>query len=404
MEAYPSKIDSYLSKLKEHSRAAISAFSVLEGSEIQVSLRFCVQKFLTECVAISEILWNSHDKKLRKHIRSVLSISGDSPFSPADFSELRVAFREIEKTGGTEKNLKDKGMENTPEANTGFQELAAFSYDPGAKILTYDGKNYEILPFFLAARDLYASLSFFKELQACTEIFEKNPEDAPSLFQKAVLLYKARRFEAALQLTAQVLEIVTDDHRVWYNRGVILSEMGQLEEALAAYNRTIELEPAFEIAWDNKGVTLARLGRFEEALETYEKVLVRSPKYAEAWAGKGSILSALGKKEEALEAYSLALKIRPDYLEALTCTGSLLSRLGRFEEALETYDRSLQLAPTETGPWAGRSFVLLELNRYEEALQSCNRALELKPGFAPALEIKVKILSGISRQKTRTSQ
>jgi len=55
-------------------------------------------------------------------------------------------------------------------------------------------------------------------------------------------------------------------------------------------------------------------------------------------------------------------------------------------------------------PWAGRSFVLLELNRYEEALQSCNRALELKPGFAPALEIKVKILSGISRQKTRTSQ
>jgi len=88
----------------------------------------------------------------------------------------------------------------------------------------------------------------------------------------------------------------------------------------------------------------------------------------------------------------------------LTCTGSLLSRLGRFEEALETYDRSLQLSPTETGPWAGRSFVLLELNRYEEALQSCNRALELKPGFAPALEIKVKILSGISRQKTRTSQ
>jgi len=34
----------------------------------------------------------------------------------------------------------------------------------------------------------------------------------------------------------------------------------------------------------------------------------------------------------------------------------------------------------------------------EEALQSCNRALELKPGFVPALEIKLRIISEISRQ------
>ena len=139
------------------------------------------------------------------------------------------------------------------------------------KSLTYNGKDYEILPLFLALRDLYASLPFFDELKTCTEMLEKDPQDATALFQKAVLLYKARRFEAALQLIAQVLEIVPDDYRVWYNRGVILSEMGRLEEALDAYNRTIELEPSFEIAWDNKGVVLARLGRFEEALEDLRK-------------------------------------------------------------------------------------------------------------------------------------
>jgi tetratricopeptide (TPR) repeat protein len=403
MEADTTKTDGYLRELKEHSRAAVSVFNVLENSESQASLRFCVQKFLNEFEGISKILWNNNNKKLRKHIRSVLSIPGDSPFSPTVLSGLRTAFRGIEKTG-TEEKLKDKGMENTPEENNGLQESPAFSYDPGEKILTYDGKNYEILPLFLAARDLYASLPLFKELLSCTEMLEKDPKDATALFQKAVLLYKARRFEAALKLTAHVLEIVPDDYRVWYNRGVILSEMGQLEEALAAYNRTIELGPAFEIAWDNKGVTLAKLGRFKEALETYDKVLLRHPRYAEALAGKGSILSALGNKEEALEAYISALKIRPDYLEALTCTSSLLSRLGRLEESLETYDRALQLAPTEPGLWAGRGLVLLELSRLEEALQSCNRALELKQGFAPALEIKVKVLSEISRQKTGDSQ
>ncbi len=377
VEAYPDKIYSYLKELKDRSRAAISAFSALDNSESQVSLRLCVQKFLNECEGISNILWNSNNKRLRKHIRSVLSMSSDSPFSPVAFSRLK--------------------KENTGPKELGLKELADFSYDPGTKILTFDRKNYEILPLFLAARDLYASLPFFNELQECTEILETNPEDATALFQKSVLLYKARRFEAALQLTAQVLKIAHEDYKVWYNRGVILGEMGRLEEALEAYNKAIELEPAFEITWDNKGVVLARLGRLEEALENYDRILLRYPKYAEAWAGKASILSTLGRKEEALEAYNAALKIRPDYPEALISTCSHLSSLGRFEEALAAYDRALQHAPKEPGLWAGRSLVLMELHRYEEALQSCNQALELKPGFIPALEVKVRVISEISR-------
>jgi tetratricopeptide (TPR) repeat protein len=408
VEAYPNKIEGYLNELKDHSRAAISAFSALEGSESQVSLSLCIQKFLTECEGISTILWNSNNKRLRKHIRSVLSISSDSPFSPVAFSRLKAVIKEIgkakgtEKTGKTEKKLKDKGIKSDQEENTGLKaldlkELAAFSYDRGTKILTFDTKNYEILPLLLAARDLYSTLPFFKELQQCTEILEMNPEDSTALFQKSVLLYKAKRYEAALKLTAQVLEDLSEDYRVWYNRGVILAEMGRLEEALEAYNKAIDLEPAFEIPWDNKGVVLAKLGRFEEALETYEKVLTRYPRYAEAWAGKASILSTLGRKEEALDAYNQALKIRPDYLEALISTCNLLSRLGRFEEALAAYDRALQLAPKEPGFWAGRSLVLMELQRYEDALQSCNRAIELKPGFIPALEIKLRVISEISR-------
>jgi tetratricopeptide (TPR) repeat protein len=398
LEAYSSKIDGYLNELKDHTRAAISAFSVLESSESRRSLRFCVQKFLSECEEISKILWNTNNKKLRKHIRSVLSISGDSPFSSAAFSRQRTVLRGIEKAGGSEKKLKNNKMENKSEENIVPEELAALSYNQGIKTLTFEGKNYEILPLLLAARDLYASLPLFKEFQECAERLEMNPEDATALFQKAVLLYKARRFEAALQLIAQVLKIVPDDYRVWYNKGVILEEMCLHEEALTAYNRAIELEPSFEIAWDNKGVILAKLGRFEEALGNYEKVLLIHPQFAEAWAGKGSILLTLDRKEEALEAYRLALTIRPDYKEALTCISSLLSRLRRFEEALDTYDKVIQLAPTEPELWAGRSLVLLELDRHEEALQSCNKSLELKPGFIPALEIKVKILSEISRQ------
>jgi hypothetical protein len=44
------------------------------------------------------------------------------------------------------------------------------------------------------------------------------------------------------------------------------------------------------------------------------------------------------------------------------------------------------------------------MGKQEEALENCNRALELKPGFIPALETKVKILSEIRKQKARSYQ
>ena len=105
----------------------------------------------------------------------------------------------------------------------------------------------------------------------------------------------------------------------------------------------------------------------------------------------------------------MKLTVRPSKsglitLKPLRAPEACFPGLAGLEEALEAYDKALQLAPTEPGLWAGRGFVLLELNEYEEALQSCNRALELKPGFAPALEIKVRVLSEISRQKARASQ
>lgn len=407
MQVYPSRTEDYLKELREHSRAAISAFDTLKHAESLLSLRLCLQKFLRESAEISKIFWSSDNKKRGEYLKAVLYIKSNSPFSPAVFSGLKSVLKEIEGIQESQKSgtiTKHKRIEGNLLEENSLQDPAAFSYDSVTKILRANGNKYEILPLFLAVRDLYASLPFFDELKACNEMLEKDPQNATALFQKTVLLYKARRLESALQLIEKVLEIVPDDFRVWYNRGVILSEMGRLEEAIDAYDRAIELEPAFEIAWDNKGVVLFRLGRLEEALEAYEKVLLRNPKYAEAWAGKGSVLSKLGRKEEALEAYNSALKIRPDYLEALKAAGNLFFMLGRSEEALAAYNNALQAAPEDHILWAGRGLVLLELNKQEEALQSCNRALELKPGFNPALEIKVEILSRISRQRARDSQ
>ncbi|AGF98134.1 hypothetical protein DU80_20375 [Methanosarcina mazei] len=393
MRGLESEYGVILPELRGHCKAAIRNFGNLNSSG-DVDLHSSFKDFWTECSRVSAILWCKSDKKYRQRLRSVLSIADNSLLSPRLMSITETELKKMENLPG----------ESQGGESQGIQKAAPFSYDPAQGVLKIQDKRLEILPLFMAVRDLYSSLPFFDELKSCTEMLEKDPRNATALFQKSLLLYKAGRFENSLKFIEQVLEIVPDDFRVWYNKGVILSDMVLLKEALDAYDRAIELEPSFEIVWDNKGVVLAGLGRLEEALETYEKVLLRDPKYAEAWAGKGSVLSALDRKEEALEAYSSALKIRPVYPEALKAAGNLLFKLGRYEKALSTYDMALQASPEDPGLWAGRGLVLSELNKQEEALQNCNRALELRPGFNPALEIKVEILSRISRQKAENSR
>ena len=388
-----SKSERYLEELREHCAFALGAFRELNSPSASRNTCEAGRKFCTEFRQISGIFWARNNKKQRKEIRQVLSITDESPFYSKSLPWLDSFLQEF--SDRRNKAVNEVSGEALPDT---------CSYEVSTGIFTFNGKGYGFMPLFLAVRELYASLPLYGELKSCSEILQKDPENATALFQKAVLLDRAGRFEEALQMTGKVLEIVPDDYRVWYNRGVILGEMGRLEEALEAYEQTIKLEPAFEIAWDNKGVILARLGRYEEALESYSRVLGKNPGYAEAWAGKGSVLLTLGREEEALEAYSAALESRQDYLEALACKGTLLSGLGRFEEALDVYDRALESVAEEPGLWYNRGLVLSGMHRYEEALQSYNKALEIKPGFLPAQEAKLKALSGISREKRKAGE
>ncbi len=388
-----SKAERYLAELREHCAFALGAFRELNSPSASLNTCEAGRKFCTEFRQVSGIFWARNNKKQRKEIRHVLSITDESSFYPKSLPWLDTFLQEF--SGRRNKPADEASGEPVPDT---------CSYEACTGIFTFNGKEYGLKPLFLAVRELYSSLPLYGELKSCSEILQKDPENATVLFQKAVLLDRAGRFEEALQLTGKVLEIVPDDYRVWYNRGVILGEMGRLEEALEAYDRVIRLEPAFEIAWDNKGVILTRLGRYEEALETYDLILGRNPNYAEAWAGKGSVLLTLDRKEEALEAYTLALESRPEYLEALACKGTILSGLGRFEEALDIYDLALESVPEEPGLWYNRGLVLFEMQRYGEALQSYNKALETRPGFLPAQEAKLKALSEISREKRKNRE
>ncbi len=58
------------------------------------------------------VLWHKKDRKFGKHLRSVLSVSNNSPLSPAVFSGFKTVIKGIEKekTAGI---CKTEGIENT---------------------------------------------------------------------------------------------------------------------------------------------------------------------------------------------------------------------------------------------------------------------------------------------------
>ena len=81
-----------------------------------------------------------------------------------------------------------KKMENLPGESQGgesqgIQKAAPFSYDPAQGVLKIQDKRLEILPLFMAVRDLYSSLPFLMNSNPVLKCLKRIP-NATALFQE----------------------------------------------------------------------------------------------------------------------------------------------------------------------------------------------------------------------------
>lgn len=140
---------------------------------------------------------------------------------------------------------------------------------------------------------------------------------------------------------------------------------------------------------------------YQTALRLADAAVAEDPAYAEAAVTRAVTLARMGRLEEAAEAYGAAAAQWVGHPEVHAMRGIVLEKLGRDADAREAYGAALagfrELAGTgEPAPkvWLQQALSVYLLEGGSDALVVLNRLLGKYPDYAPALEIKRRVLDG----------
>ncbi len=193
---------------------------------------------------------------------------------------------------------------------------------------------------------------FYLNADACASVvLARNPDHAPSLGVRGLVLLNGHKFAEARDLAAKVVAKHPEDPMAWGTSSDALLELGQYPEAVAAAQKMLDLKPnlpsysrASHLEWLHGDVATAKKtvreaidagraakrdpepgawvlvqaamifwheGDFEGAEAGFDKALERLPDFAPANVGKGRVAMARGDHRRAAELFERAWKASP---------------------------------------------------------------------------------------------
>lgn len=140
---------------------------------------------------------------------------------------------------------------------------------------------------------------------------------------------------------------------------------------------------------------------YPTALRLADAAVAEDPAYAEASVTRAVTLARMGRLEEAADAYGALAEQWPGHPEVHAMRGIVLEKVGRDTDAREAYKAALggfnELAgggEPEPKVWLQQALSVYLLEGESDALVVLNRLLGKYPDYAPALEIKRRVLAG----------
>jgi tetratricopeptide (TPR) repeat protein len=141
---------------------------------------------------------------------------------------------------------------------------------------------------------------------------------------------------------------VTDPYaqaKALQDKGEALAEKNP-QEALSLFHKAIELNPKSVQGHFQLGLTYTTLKNYPKAIETYQKVTELDPKFSEAYFNLGYIYATNKHYSKAEQMYSQVVKLAPPYLdEALFNLSLVQEKQGKRKECMENLQRALQANP-----------------------------------------------------------
>ena len=136
----------------------------------------------------------------------------------------------------------------------------------------------------------------------------ERPDDADSLFERAVELEDASEFECAVEAYREWLLRFGPDASVCFNLGNSLYALGQREAAIERFRQVVEMSPDHADAWSNLGSVLAESGQGDAAIAAFGRALESDAGCGNALYNLADTLEELGRPDEARVHWEAYLK------------------------------------------------------------------------------------------------
>lgn len=140
---------------------------------------------------------------------------------------------------------------------------------------------------------------------------------------------------------------------------------------------------------------------YQAALRLADAAVAEDAAYMEAAVTRAVVLARMGRLEDAAAAYGQVAEQWAGHPEVHAMRGIVLEKLGRDPDARESYGAALagfqELAGAgEPAPkvWLQQALAVYLMDGESASLVVLNRLLAKYPDYAPALEIKRRVLSG----------
>lgn len=236
-------------------------------------------------------------------------------------------------------------------------------------------------------------------------ILQAAPQEISALHALQRTAERAERYDALID----ALELEADRSPDRRRKLELLHRSGEVAEthlvdqarAIAIYRHVLEVDKSYAPGYASLGRLFYELGRWEELLETYRSELRLLPK----GAGQAALLfkmgrlydEQLGRDEEAIQYYRRAVEADPAHRAAVRTLERKLMAKGWYEELAKLLENELS-RETESASRARTAFRLGEvyenrLRQPEKALGAYDQALGADPGFAPARDGRIRLLS-----------
>jgi tetratricopeptide (TPR) repeat protein len=221
--------------------------------------------------------------------------------------------------------------------------------------------------------------NFLAAVQAYSEALKIEPNDADTMYSKAIAQDLMGDFAEAVKTYSEVTRLDPKHAEAYCGRGSALHDLKQHVLAIKSYDQAIKINPSHDVALFKKACALQDMGQFQESIKFFNQALIAKNDHVLAITRKGSSFASLGNYYEALKLFDQALKLEPANVEALTKRADALFSTGRFQEAIASFDEAMKLKGPSSDVLMRKGNTLYSMGWYSEASQSFEEASKISP-------------------------